>query len=83
MRRPGLCFLSHVENCEDCECWEPIPFHDRGGECVPRLKRPRIHQRDIKGEVGVIWVPNLCAGWEPSSGTACGEGRFSPDLCPV
>ena len=24
----------HVEYCEDCEDWEPIPFHDKGGECL-------------------------------------------------
>ncbi len=24
----------HVEYCEDCEDWEPIPFHDKGGVCL-------------------------------------------------
>lgn len=35
MKRPELCLMSKVENCEDCVNWEPIPFHDRGGECIP------------------------------------------------
>jgi hypothetical protein len=29
----------HIEYCEDCEDWEPIPFHDKGGECL-RCKMP-------------------------------------------
>ena len=33
MRRPRLCSAS-VAKCEDCEQWEPIPFHDKGGVCV-------------------------------------------------
>jgi hypothetical protein len=26
----------HVEYCEDCEDWEPIPVHDKGGVCLRR-----------------------------------------------
>lgn len=35
MKRPELCLISKVEKCEDCVNWEPIPFHDNGGECIP------------------------------------------------
>lgn len=35
MRRPDSCLLSKVEKCEDCRNWEPIPFHDNGGDCIP------------------------------------------------
>ena len=34
MKRPDVCMMK-VEKCEDCKCWEPIPFHHRGGECIP------------------------------------------------
>ena len=34
MRRPVSCLLREVKNCEDCEHWEPIPFHFKGGECL-------------------------------------------------
>ena len=39
MKRPELCVMK-VEKCEDCEYWEPIPFHDKGGECIPPVEVP-------------------------------------------
>lgn len=38
MKRPELCTMSKVEKCEDCVNWEPIPFHDKGGECIPPVE---------------------------------------------
>jgi hypothetical protein len=34
MKRPDICLMK-VEKCEDCKYWEPIPFHHKGGECIP------------------------------------------------
>ena len=34
MKRPDVCMMN-VEICENCRNWEPIPFHDKGGECIP------------------------------------------------
>ena len=34
MKKPDVCMMN-VEICEDCPNWEPIPFHDKGGECIP------------------------------------------------
>ena len=34
MKKPDMCKVN-VEICENCRNWEPIPFHDRGGECIP------------------------------------------------
>jgi len=42
MKRPELCLLSKVEICENCQHWEPIPFHHRGGECIPRVEVPVV-----------------------------------------
>jgi hypothetical protein len=28
----------NVEICENCRNWEPIPFHDKGGECIPPVE---------------------------------------------
>ena len=39
MRKPQLC-NANVVICEDCEHWEPIPFHHRGGECIPKSTVP-------------------------------------------
>ncbi|MGB2884440.1 MAG: hypothetical protein WBC47_02510 [Dehalococcoidia bacterium] len=33
MIKPETCRM-HVEYCEDCEDWEPIPFHNEGGVCL-------------------------------------------------
>ena len=41
MKRPDVCMMK-VEKCEDCKCWEPIPFHHRGGECIPADEMPGI-----------------------------------------
>jgi len=41
MKRPDVCMMK-VEKCEDCKCWEPIPFHHRGGECIPTDEMPGI-----------------------------------------
>jgi len=41
MRRPEVCLMK-VEKCEDCWYWEPIPFHDRGGECIPPAEVPMV-----------------------------------------
>lgn len=41
MKRPDTCMIK-VEKCEDCKCWEPIPFHHRGGECIPPGEMTRI-----------------------------------------
>lgn len=35
MLKPELCPM-HVECCEHCKEWEPIPFHDDGGVCLAR-----------------------------------------------
>ena len=35
MLKPKLCPM-HVECCEQCQNWEPIPFHDDGGVCLAR-----------------------------------------------
>ena len=45
MKKPTQCHIN-VEICEDCRHWEPIPFHDRGGECIPRVEVPVIRLLD-------------------------------------
>jgi hypothetical protein len=35
MRKPDKCRM-HVQHCETCEDWEPIPFHRDGGLCLRR-----------------------------------------------
>jgi hypothetical protein len=37
MKRPDMCRMN-VEICENCRNWEPIPFHDKGGECIPPVE---------------------------------------------
>jgi hypothetical protein len=37
MKRPDMCKVN-VEICESCRNWEPIPFHDNGGECIPPVE---------------------------------------------
>ena len=39
MKRPELCQMN-VKICEDCRYWEPIPFHDEGGACIPPVEVP-------------------------------------------
>jgi hypothetical protein len=39
MKRPDMCRMD-VEICENCRNWEPIPFHDKGGECIPPVEVP-------------------------------------------
>jgi len=39
MRKPDICMMN-VEICENCRNWEPIPFHDKGGECIPPVEVP-------------------------------------------
>ena len=39
MKRPDVCRMN-VEICESCRNWEPIPFHDKGGECIPLEEVP-------------------------------------------
>ncbi len=41
MKKPQLC-NANVVICEDCEHWEPIPFHHRGGECIPKSTVPLV-----------------------------------------
>jgi len=41
MKRPDICLMK-VEKCEDCRNWEPIPFHHKGGECIPPEEMPAI-----------------------------------------
>ena len=41
MRKPDICMMN-VEICENCRNWEPIPFHDKGGECIPRVEVPVV-----------------------------------------
>lgn len=41
MKRPDICRMN-VEICEDCQHWEPIPFHDKGGECIPMVEEPAV-----------------------------------------
>ena len=37
MKRPDMCRMN-VGICESCRNWEPIPFHDNGGECIPPVE---------------------------------------------
>jgi hypothetical protein len=37
MKKPDMCKIN-VEICENCRNWEPIPFHDNGGECIPPVE---------------------------------------------
>ena len=41
MIKPDKCRM-HVQCCENCEDWEPIPFHVEGGLC---LRRGRLMRR--------------------------------------
>ena len=41
MKRPELCLMK-VEKCEDCKYWEPIPFHDNGGACIPPVEMSMV-----------------------------------------
>ncbi len=37
MKKPDMCKIN-VEICENCRNWEPIPFHDDGGVCIPPME---------------------------------------------
>jgi hypothetical protein len=41
MKKPQIC-NTNVAICEDCEHWEPIPFHHKGGECIPKSAVPVV-----------------------------------------
>ena len=41
MKKPDVCMMN-VEICENCRNWEPIPFHDKGGECIPPLEEAPV-----------------------------------------
>ena len=41
MKKPDVCMMN-VEICENCRNWEPIPFHDKGGECIPPVEVPVV-----------------------------------------
>ncbi len=62
MLKPELCPM-HVECCEHCKEWEPIPFHDDGGVClaeremsVHRLSTPDF---DNKG-ANLVAIKSWC-----------------------
>ena len=58
MKKPQLC-NANVVICEDCEHWEPIPFHNRGGECIPKSTVPLVMLSitpDFVGELGKVLV---------------------------
>ena len=40
MRKPKQCRM-HVQHCDNCEDWEPIPFHSEGGLCLRRSRLAR------------------------------------------
>jgi hypothetical protein len=61
MIKLGTCRM-HVKYCEDCEDWEPIPYHNKGGVCLRRRTPTRqqltpdllrlaakAHSRNAKG----------------------------------
>ncbi len=43
MLKPEPCPM-HVECCEHCKEWEPIPFHNDGGVCLA-ARGMSMHQR--------------------------------------
>ena len=47
MLKPELCPM-HVECCEHCKEWEPIPFHNDGGVCLAR-REMSTHQGSSPG----------------------------------
>ena len=57
MRKPDVCMMN-VDICENCRNWEPIPFHDKGGECIPPEEAPvfRIAPVTIKSETEKVPV---------------------------
>jgi len=50
--------LIYTDKCENCQYWEPIPFHDDGGVCMAKLKvRKAIlsdQSRQIKLEAALV-----------------------------
>ncbi len=57
MKKPQFC-NAHVVICENCEHWEPIPFHHRGGECIPKSTVPLVTLSipDLVSEPGKVLV---------------------------
>jgi hypothetical protein len=57
MKRPDMCRMN-VEICENCRNWEPIPFHDKGGECIPVTEVPvmRLAPLAIKKETEKVHI---------------------------
>ena len=57
MKKPDVC-LMNVEICENCRNWEPIPFHDKGGECIPPAELPVVRLAPVvkKKETGKVPV---------------------------
>ncbi|MEE8373857.1 MAG: hypothetical protein V3R87_09065 [Dehalococcoidia bacterium] len=35
-------------NCANCDEWEPIPFHDNGGVCLPKAGIP-VYRQTARG----------------------------------
>jgi hypothetical protein len=46
MRKPEKCGM-HVQHCESCEDWEPIPFHGNGGLCLRRGRKAHRQAADL------------------------------------
>jgi hypothetical protein len=53
MKKPDMC-KENVEICENCRNWEPIPFHDDGGVCIPPMEvivvksAPRVIEKETE-----------------------------------
>lgn len=56
MKRPDVCMMN-VEICENCRNWEPIPFHDKGGECIPPAEVPVMRLTPLAIEKATEKVP--------------------------
>jgi hypothetical protein len=57
MKKPQSCNANAII-CEDCEHWEPIPFHHRGGECIPKSTATMVMQSipELVGELDKVLV---------------------------
>ena len=56
MRKPDVCMMN-VDICENCRNWEPIPFHDKGGECIPPVEAPVLRSAPVVTKVETEKVP--------------------------
>ena len=56
MKKPDMCKIN-VEICENCRNWEPIPFHDNGGECIPPVEVLVVKSAPLVIEKKIAKVP--------------------------